>query len=103
VTLSGVVGTVARDGSASSGSGFTSERVGESDGYSYRVVYDGSPFEVPPSVLVTPSGGGVFASVQSAVDSFTVIFERVSFAARTEITTVQVPSGFSFAALRSWS
>jgi hypothetical protein len=100
VTLSGVAGTVGKDGSAGSGSGFTSERVGESGGYSYRVVYEGAPFEEPPSVLVTPSGGGVFASVQSAVDGFTVIFERVSFAARTEVTTVQVPSAFSFAALR---
>jgi hypothetical protein len=101
MALSGIAGSVAKDGSQLSGAGFTSERVGEPGGYSYRVVFDGAAFASPPSVLVTPTGTGVLVSVQPAADSFTVTFERFSFATLGEVTTVPVASGFAFAALQT--
>ena len=101
MALSGVAGSVTKDGTPVSGTGFTSERVGEPGGYSYRIVFDGAGFASAPSVLVTPTGAGVLVSVQPAAGGFTVTFERVSFAARGEVTTVQVASGFAFAALQT--
>jgi len=101
VALSGIAGSVAKDGSVLSGSGFTSERTGEPGGDSYRVVFDGAGFASTPSVLVTPTGTGVLVSVQPADDGFTVTFERTSFATLGEVTTVPVASGFAFAALQT--
>jgi len=101
MALSGIAGSVAKDGSVLSGTGFTSERVGEPGGYSYRIVFDGAGFASSPTVLVTPMGTGVLVSVQPATDGFTVTFERTSFATLGEVTTVPVASAFAFAALQT--
>lgn len=101
MALSGIAGSVAKDGSALSGTGFTSERLGEPGGYTYRVVFDGAGLASTPSVLVTPTGSGVLVSVQPTDDGFTVTFERTSFATLGEVTTVPVASGFAFAALQT--